>query len=261
MTDHKFIISSILVALSLCLTIMAQASDASKAAVIDTLNAEIAKKGKPWDDLANDPSSRNYTYWNNCKRLKATHCHTYLLSHKKVEGRVLRVLRVFDKACLENGGRITEGTDPSYDEIDNFFSANHFVVNRPSIPVKSNQLFCEFGDAPALSLYIDSEQAQRRGDGNLVSKDAFYEKARMYIYISDLDAIAPDLKQAELATQKETKISETCMQAPLKIGDRSLFGLVVDVRTPLVQIQRETKLEWMQADKVKRDIRECMENK
>ena len=237
---------------------IAHASDTPKSNIIGTLDSEISKKSKTWQDLAIDPNSKNYTYWKNCKTLNATQCYTYQLSHRKVSGRVAKILRVFDQACKDNGGQTTSGEDPSYDKIDKFFYANHKVVNRRAIPVISNQFFCAFDNTPALSIYIDSEQALRRADGNLLSKEAFYEKARIYIYISNLAKIQLPIKKIDETRKQETVVSKACMGAPLKIGDRSLFGLVVDIRKPLIQIQRETKLEWMRIEDVSRDIRECM---
>jgi len=233
------------------------ASETGKASVIQTLNAEITKKSKPWDDLATDPQSKNYTYWENCQTLKATHCHTYELSHRKVKGRVSTVMRTFDKACLDNGGLTTNGEDPSYDTLDTFFYDNHTVVKRIHIPVRSQQLFCEFDGDPALSVFVDSERATRGSDKNLLSKDALYEKPRIFVYIHDLDALAPHLEQEQKVTKKKTEVSKACMAAPLKIGDRSQFGLVTNVRGPLVEIQRENGLEWVRANEVQRDIREC----
>ncbi len=234
------------------------ASDTRKSNIIDTLDTEISKKSKTWQDLAIDTNSKNYTYWKNCKTLNTTQCYTYQLSHRKVMGRVAKILRIFGQACKDNGGQTTSGEDPSYDKIDKFFYANHKVVKRPAIPVISNQLFCAFENEPALSIYIDSEQALRRADGNLLSKEAFYEKARIYIYISDLAKIQLPIEKTNEIRKQEIVVSNACMEAPLKIGDRSLFGLVVDIRKPLIQIQRETKLEWMRIEDVSRDIRECM---
>ena len=147
---------------------IAHASDTPKSNIIGTLDSEISKKSKTWQDLALDPNSKNYTYWENCITLNATRCYTYQLSHRKVSGRVAKILRVFDKACQNNGGQTTSGEDPSYDKIDKFFYANHKVVKRRAIPVISNQLFCALDNTPALSIYIDSEQALRRADGNLL---------------------------------------------------------------------------------------------
>ena len=233
------------------------ASETGKASVIETINSKIEEKSKPWDDLATNQQSKNYTYWQNCQTLQATHCHTYELSHRKVKGRVSTVMRTFDKACQNAGGKTVDGSDPSYDKIDTFFLNNHTVVKRIHIPVMSQQLFCEFNQKPALSIFVDSERAERHGDGNLISKDALYEKPRIYVYINDLDALTLEVEEAVQVGTQKTKAYRACMAAPLKIGDRSQFGLVTNVRGPLVEVQRHWGLEWVRADEVLRDVREC----
>ena len=252
----RVMISSAILALAL-LSLPAMTSEAGKASIIQAINAEIAKKSKPWAELAKDTESKNYTYWQNCQTMKATHCHTYELSHRKVKGRVLTVIRTFDKACREAGGKTVDGSDPSYDEIDAFFYDNHKVVKRIHIPVMSQQLFCEFDQKPALSIFVDSERAERHGDGNLISKDALYEKPRIYVYINDLDALTFEVEEAAQINNQRTEAYEACMAAPFKIGDRSQFGLVTNVRGPLVEVQRDWGLEWVRADEVLRDFREC----
>ena len=57
-------ISSAILALAL-LSQPAMASEAGKASIIEVMNAEITKKSKPWVELATDPQSKNYTYWQN----------------------------------------------------------------------------------------------------------------------------------------------------------------------------------------------------
>jgi len=235
----------------------AQASEIGKASIIETVNAKIAEKSKPWDDLATDQKSKNYTYWQNCQTLQATHCHTFELSHRKVKGRVSTVIRAFDKACRNAGGKTVDGSDPSYGKIDAFFYDNHTVVKRIHIPVLSQQLFCEFEQKPALSIFVDSERAERHGDGNLISKDALYEKPRIYVYMNDLDVLSLDVEEASQESEQRTEAYKACMAAPFKIGDRSQFGLVTNVRGPLVEIQRDWGLEWIRADEVQRDVREC----
>lgn len=252
----RAMISSAILALAL-LSQPAMASEAGKASIIEAMNAEIAKKSKPWTELATDPRSKNYTYWQNCQAMKATHCHTYELSHRKVKGRVSTVIRTFDKACWKAGGKTVDGSDPSYDKIDTFFYDNHTVIKQIHIPVMSQQLFCEFNQQPALSIFVDSERAERHGDGNLISKDALYEKPRIYVYINDLDALSLEVEEAGQVSSLKTEAYKACMAAPFKIGDRSQFGLVTNIRDPLIEVQRDWGLEWVRADEVLRDIREC----
>lgn len=255
MKTLQSITTAIFIAINLPITV--QASDTGKNSVIETVNAKITEKSKPWNDLAADQLSKNYTYWQNCQTMKATDCHTYELSHRKIKGRVSKVIRTFDKACREAGGKTVDGSDPSYDEIDAFFYDNHTVVKRIHIPVMSQQLFCEFDQKPALSIFVDSERAERHGDGNLISKDALYEKPRIFVYINDLDTLTLEVEEAVQVGTTKREDYKACMAAPLKIGDRSQFGLVTNIRGPLVEVQRDWGLEWVRADEVLRDIREC----
>jgi len=72
-----------------------------------------------------------------------------------------------------------------------------------------------------------------------------------------MDKIEYDIEAAGEAHDQWSEEIRACLNKPFEIGDESNFGLVTNLRGPLIEVQEYGTLRWIKASDAKHSARSC----